>query len=71
MATRSISGIALLLAAITVTLPNATAAEQPRIALNRSDPTVETASSIRTDRLSPKQLRVCDFGTLIRPTSEL
>jgi hypothetical protein len=56
MANRSILGTALLLAGFMTITPNATG--QPRKALNHSDPAVEMASGIRTDRLSPKQLRV-------------
>ena len=58
MAKRSISWIAVPLAVFLATMSNSRAQERLRTASNPSNPTVETPSGIRTDRLSPRQLRV-------------
>src|SRR5205823_4274273 len=55
---RSISWLAVLLAAFLVNMPNSRAQERLRTASNSSNPTVEIPPGIRTDSLSPRQLRV-------------
>src|SRR5213593_216737 len=58
MANRSISWRAVLLAVFLATMPNSRAQERLYAASSPSNPTVEMPSGIRTDRLSPRQLRV-------------